>query len=186
MEYLTDLYGDDEDIGLAIVYCDYKDQTHQTSSAIIAAIIKQLVAKKPRVPTSLFDLYNKCDMGERRASQRQLSVLLDDMCASYTRVFILVDGLDECYAPKERDTLLQTLKLVKDDSVKTLITSRPNTKNVQNHLANVLKVEVVASDDDITNYVSERAEQITVFSEGTRLAMKDKVVETITRQACGM
>ena len=186
MKYSTDLYRDDEAIGLASIFCDYKTQTHQTSAAIIAAIIKQLVAKKPRVPTSLFDLYSKCDMGERRASQRQLSVLLDDMCASYTKVFILVDGLDECYAPKERDTLLQILKLDKGGSVKTLITSRPNTKNVQTHLVNALNVQVIAHDDDITSYISERVEQITVFSEDTRSALKAKVVETITRQASGM
>jgi hypothetical protein len=55
-------------IGLAYVYCDYRDQKEQTVENILGAVVKQLLRLLPEIPEAILKLYE-----ERIAQEKPLS-----------------------------------------------------------------------------------------------------------------
>ena len=50
-----------DDIRVAYVYCDYKDQAMQTASNLIACLARQLIGTPPRLPQQLERLHKELE-----------------------------------------------------------------------------------------------------------------------------
>jgi hypothetical protein len=82
-------------VGLAYVYCDYRDQKEQSMENILGAFLKQLVSLLPEIPKAILKVYD-----ERGAHQKPLSLadamdLLRAACAHFSKIYVCVDALDE-------------------------------------------------------------------------------------------
>lgn len=175
-----------ESIGIAFIYCDYKDQKGGTASAIVASLAKQLAATKTKLPQNLVDLYEQLGNGNVQPNLQQLQSLLLSLCGSFTRTFVLVDALDECNIIEERRLFLSTLQSLQEASVKTFVTSRPNHEDIRAQFSQVPQVEIAATENDIKRYVKQKMISNPVFMKRITPELKKEITDTITARASGM
>ena len=62
-----------EDIGIAYVFCAYKNQLEQTVSALLAAVLKQLVQSRPDVAAPITQMYENHQKHKTQPPPRRLS-----------------------------------------------------------------------------------------------------------------
>ncbi|KAL6352007.1 hypothetical protein LRP88_14819 [Fusarium phalaenopsidis] len=86
---------DDATIGISFVYCDYKDRLNQTPSNLVSSLAKQLAKQKQVLPKEVKDLYGKHAKNDTFPSLDEYSTLFSQLVASFSKTFIIVDGLDE-------------------------------------------------------------------------------------------
>lgn len=115
-----------------------------------------------------------------RLTSLEVQSFLVDICEGHGLTFVVIDAIDECSISRERGLILSALKKLTKSSTKVVITGRPSLEDVNNCLANYLSIRVVASDNDIRNYLEERISENTKFK--TRIVSVDGLVEqTITK-----
>jgi hypothetical protein len=140
------------------------------------------------LPQNLVDLYEELSRANRCLDLQQLQSLLRSLCGSFRKAFILVDALDECNIAAERGSLLSTIQALRDASVKTFITSRPNLEDIKTQLDCVPQVEIVATDGDIRRYLRGKVRANHVFLKriSANPGLEDKILDGIASRACGM
>src|SRR5437588_5243030 len=87
----------EEDIAIAMFYCDFRDQQQQTTANIMGAILKQLVAREEvlELVKTEFEKAKK-EVGGRGLRLPDMVQILKRSVATLPRVFICIDALDEC------------------------------------------------------------------------------------------
>lgn len=154
IEHLRDKFLSEEHVGLAYVYFDY--QVPQKSGDVHLSILKQLLLQSNQPVTAVGNLYKDCEQGGSRPSssevQRTLSAVLDQ----FSRLFVIIDALDECHGPEGRDILLrEIIDLIQNRKASMLLTYRPVPEILALFGEGRLK-EISAATDDIVHYVDGR------------------------------
>ncbi|KAL4733879.1 ankyrin repeat-containing domain protein [Aspergillus similis] len=114
--------------GAAVImlYCKWDDPLSQDIDNLLASIIKQFVQRYDVGATEMMELFTKHSMEGTRPSRAQLQSTLELLYSRFTKVFIILDGLDELRSEKEQLPLL--MSLAPNDShhtVNLMVTSRP-------------------------------------------------------------
>ncbi|KAK7038301.1 hypothetical protein R3P38DRAFT_3262743 [Favolaschia claudopus] len=143
----TDL--DYSDAGVAVIYLNHKESDSQLPDSLLAAIWRQLVFQKP-YSSSMRELYD----GHR---ERQTEPSLNEICAvlrltisELSRIFIVVDALDE-YPEDLRDVLIEHLVAL-GPTVNLMIFSRLDIY-LDRTIPELGILEVLANEDDIRRYI---------------------------------
>lgn len=88
-------FRDDVHVGIAYLYCNFRQQTDQKVEDLLSSLIRQLSQDQPSLPECLRMLYDK-HKGRTRLSLDELSEALQSVANLFSRIFIAVDALDEC------------------------------------------------------------------------------------------
>ena len=139
------------DDGVAVMYCNYKEKDTQTLENLMASLWRQLVHRRP-ISTKAKDVHKKHEERRTGPSIGEVMEVLRSEIGSYSKskVFIVVDALDECPDQVRQGLLAQLGALL--PSVQLMITSRP-------HISpefSPMELEVRASDEDLRRYVDAR------------------------------
>lgn len=120
-------FSDNPDIGIGYLYCNFRQEEEQTIDYLLAILVKQLSRGRHYLPESVNSLHGKHKKNATRPLVKELSATLQDLIGLYTKVFIIVDGLDECRALDDcRGKLLSEIFRLQDVSmINLLATSRP-------------------------------------------------------------
>ncbi|KAJ6505275.1 ankyrin repeat-containing domain protein [Mycena sanguinolenta] len=94
-------------IGVAVIYLNHKEVDAHSPSKLLASLWRQLVFRQPIGP-NVHRLYEKHHEPRTRPSLHEDHAILHSIIADYSKVFILVDALDE-YPEAQRDVLLHLL-----------------------------------------------------------------------------
>lgn len=109
------------------------------------------------------------------------------MVKKYSKVFVVVDALDECSeSTGARYGLLEVLKIL-PETVHLLVTSRP-IASIGAELDPCVCLQIAAKDKDLSVYIhsqiqAERRLRAHVVADAT---LKDAIVSAITEKAQGM
>jgi len=144
-----------DDIGITYLFCNYKVQTDQNASSLLAALLKQLVQSRPDIATPVTRMYEDHSKRRSRPSFDEIFKALQSICSSYTAVYIIVDALDEC-ANRDgaRDRLIDKLRELQGRvDVRLLFTSRFISEITQKFELD-LTLEVHASEADVRRFVA--------------------------------
>ena len=178
-----------EDIGLAYVYCNYKEQEEQTVTNLISSIVQQLVQRHDDVPEEIMSLYRHHIRRQTRPMLGEWSKLLQSEVNRFSNVFIVVDALDECPEDGTRESFLTEIKRVQkvQPSVRLFVTSRPSP-TIEAEFETANRLEIRASDADVQRYLEQR---IATSSQMARHVRKDSslqgnIVNAILEQSKGM
>ena len=160
IKHMQDKFKEVGDVGIAYIYCDYKDQLNQTTPRLLSSIARQLFEQRPALLPQVKDFRKKHRDSNTRPTLKDYSELLSSMVRQFSQVYLMVDALDECAeVDGERNTKrhlfvneLKQLQSSTDRSLHLLITSRP-LPDIEQDLRDALKLEIRASNDDITAYV---------------------------------
>ncbi|KAM0463933.1 hypothetical protein ACHAO4_000658 [Trichoderma viride] len=165
----------------------YKDIETQTPVNVMASILQQLISDKQSFLSDLKILYAQHIKENTRPSVPDIVSLLQDVVLSYSKVFIIIDALDECTdADDVRFILLTELKKLQHRMC-LLVMSRP-IPDLEEPLEGATRVNVEASLIDIKNYLLQRLESTRSMQRHLteEPSLRDKIVSIIVQKIKGM
>lgn len=185
-----------DNVGIAFLYCNYKEQDTQTTQTLIGSLVQQLVQRYPDIPSDLKVLYD--DHSRNRPTPtpptvRECLQLLKSQLVCCPTTFLVVDALDECDDQTRRELCAQLRKFCAQlrnlpGSTHLLITSRHNPE-LEDQIRPSTRLEIRASNEDIEMYLEDRIEN--EEDRLNRLTQEDPelrplVINTILDKAQGM
>lgn len=188
IEHIGSNLRDEPDASLAYIYFDHKQKDQHNARALLASLLKQLAATHSALPETVHKLYEThCDR-RTRPSADEYTRCLRDMVHTRSKVFIVLDALDECTSGSDEgedrplhkflDVIFQ-LQVTRNVSL--LATSR-FIPDISKRFDAAQVQEIRASSDDITNYVSTQVKQIGGKIEGDdelQAAIKKTIIEAV-------
>jgi hypothetical protein len=143
------------DVGLAYAFCNYKSRVDQSFFSLLSALLKQLVQSRADIADSVMRLYDHHSKKKSKPSLDEIFTALLTVCSNHTRVYIVIDALDECTDQDgTRSQLIEKLRdLQMRTNVQLLFTSRFIPEITEKfRLDRVL--EVRASEEDVKRFVA--------------------------------
>jgi hypothetical protein len=174
-----------QNIGLAFVYCNYKERDSQTLANIVASLVQQLVQCHTTIPDEVRALYTQYNPNNTRPSGEEFSKLLQSLVARFSQVYIVVDALDEC----NQETRSKFIKKLQGlpANLHLLCTSR-HLGDIQEAFAEASHLEIRASDADIAQYLEAQILQVPKLVKFCKKAgdLQSSIIEKLVEKADGM
>jgi hypothetical protein len=152
-------------IAVAYLYCNYRSRNEQTLYNLLCALLRRLVQLRSIIPSSVLDIYNKFHK-KSRLTLDQCTDLTTLACKEFSRVYVIIDALDECEAGVAR-ALIRILNSVRSQAnIHLLMTARFITsikEMINDEIGAVPQLEVRASDSDIRQYFMSRRSGLPSF-----------------------
>jgi Cdc6-like AAA superfamily ATPase len=173
-----------ENIAVAYIYCSYKEQERQTDANLIASLLQQLVQRNPFIPDEISSLYHHHIKKQTRPTLGEWSKLLESEIRRLSKVFIVIDALDECSDATRESFLAEIRKL---SSIHLLITSR-HISTIEREFEKKASVEIRASDSDVRRYLEGRIEKECRLARHVKAdpTLKETIINTIVENSKGM
>jgi Cdc6-like AAA superfamily ATPase len=148
-------FENDHNIGIAYLYCNYRRQYEQKPEDLFANLLKQFVREQPSIPDSVKTLYNRHEGRQTRPSLDEILGGLHSVAVAYSRVYIVVDALDECQISDGcRQRFLSSLfNLQAKCGANIFATSRP-ISSIEKEFKGHTKLEIRASEEDVRKYLN--------------------------------
>ena len=194
-EYLRAIQPPDAKVGVACLYCEYRQQDTQTPGTMLASLWPQLQkgSNLEKVPPMIQDLFR---MGMKDGTQPdidQIQSVLRSTIDGLDHAFLLIDALDECSDVAKQETLIDTVMAIAKASnverrkVSVLVTSR-----MPDDTYGATLVEIRATNEEIESMVQMRLTKPGSFRRwvrdkvAQRLDIQSKIIVTTVSKADGM
>ena len=161
VEELSTRFYNDNYIGVAYLYCNFRRQHEQKAEALLAGLLRQLAQGLSSPPESVESLYDSHKDRRTRPTFNEISRALESVAALYTKIFIIVDALDECQvADRCRARFLsEVFSLQAKYQVNFFATSRFIPEITEN-FSKGMWLEIRASDQDVQRYLHGHMSQL--------------------------
>jgi Cdc6-like AAA superfamily ATPase len=171
---------------IAYVYCNFNRHYEQKTKDLVSSLLKQLVQSRPSLPQTVRNLYDLHIKKRTAPTLDELFETLQSVASTYSRVFIIIDALDECQTSGNCRTefLSKLFALQTKMSVNMFATSR-DIPEVTKIFESSLSIEIHAIQDDIDQYINGRITELPQFVT-KRIDLKNKVIDSITKAVNGM
>jgi ankyrin repeat protein len=186
VDELTAQFSSDPTIGIAYIYCNFRRQEEQKIDDLLASLLKQLAESQPSLPVTLKELYDRHKTKRTRPFFDEVSRSLQVVTMLYSRVFIIVDALDECQISDgcRQRFLTGLFNLQEKCGVNLFATSRP-LSSIEKEFEGNLKLEIRASEGDVRRYLEGRMLQLPGFVAWS-LELKEETKTDIINAVDGM
>ncbi|CVL03942.1 related to ankyrin [Fusarium proliferatum] len=185
IDSLEALFSKDKTVVIAYVYCNFQRQNDQTAKELVASLLKQLLQSLPAMPESIKLLYQRHRIKRSPPSLEDVSSSLLSTAKLFSKVFIMVDALDECRITDgtRKKFLEEIFKLQLHSKSNVFITSRP-IPEVKDQFQTSITLEVRATDADVERFLRGHMPQMPGFfrQEG----LEEVVIGEIIRSVEGM
>ncbi|KAK2792588.1 hypothetical protein FQN52_003093 [Onygenales sp. PD_12] len=176
----------DDNIGITFYFCDFHSSDERKAEHMLASLLKQLLHKDASLPPAVEDLYFTYESKGTRPSAKELASALGSVFGRYSRVFIVVDALDEWQTPNDPlDPILKTIFRLQDQyNVNLLATSR-FIPEITVQFEKCLSFEIHASDSDVEEYLREHMSQLPTFVRANA-TLQGEIIGGITKAVDGI
>lgn len=157
---LTSRFQDNSNICIAYFYYDFRRREEQKAEDLLASLLKQLSQGQSSLPNSVRALYGHHEKKRTRPELNEISRALHSVAITYSRVFIVIDALDECEVYDR--CLPMVLDLQAECGVNLFATSRfiPDiTKNFKRDVS----LEIYARNEDVERYLAGHMSRLPSF-----------------------
>ncbi|KAL9568767.1 hypothetical protein ACKAV7_007081 [Fusarium commune] len=188
VDFLYSKYGHDAEIGITYIYCNSHRQHEQRISDLLASMLKQLTQCRSSIPESVRSLYDQHKSKRTRPSLDQILAILQSAVAMYSRVFIIVDALDECgFSDGCRAMFIsELLNLQKMYGANIFATSRRIPEIINRFKGSLSReIEIRASPDDVARYVEGHIGQLPSCVQQNR-QLQEEIIAGISKSVDGM
>ena len=191
VDHLQTHFANNADVGIAYVYCSYQPQQEQRPEDFLSALLKQLIQPQPTVPRDVKALYENHRPKGSRPSSDEVAKVLHVIVRLYSRVFIIVDALDEYHVSDidgHQQLLSEMFNLLDTNQVNLFATSRPLAEIIS-QFDGCLRKEIRAHNEDILRYLNGRIPQLLqskIFSHPDYPDVCNLIRSNIMRAADGM
>jgi Cdc6-like AAA superfamily ATPase len=144
-----------KDVKVAYIYCDYYKASKQTAVNLIASLLQQIVQSETKLLDGINALYEKHRRIQTRPSLADFTRLLQMEAQRFSRVYIVIDAVDEFRDDNTGDSLLSVITKLPKPYVHLLITARPHIRPAGD--ASIL--EIRSNRLDIDMYIHSRLQE---------------------------
>lgn len=185
IDELTARFAKDPTIGIAYIYCNHRRKGEQHVDNLLASLLRQL-ARGRSFPKSVESLYGDHRARKTRPSLQDISNALESVVAIYSRVFIVVDALDECQSSvvSRQKFISELFNLQTKCGVNILATSR-SIPEIVDRFENGMSREIRASREDVNRYVDGHIDQLPSFVQQWP-KLQEEIKAGISEAADGM
>ncbi|KAK6527593.1 hypothetical protein TWF694_004577 [Orbilia ellipsospora] len=157
---LENRFQDDPMIGIGYIYCNFQQQDEHQAENLLTSLLKQLIQGQSSLPGVVETLYNRHKKGTR-PQLNEIMETLKSVVNLYSRVFIVVDALDECQPSHNCRWrfLSEIFSLQAKYNVNIFATSR-HVPEIQEKFNGSTLLEVRASTDDVRRYLDGRMHEL--------------------------
>ncbi|KAL6812087.1 ankyrin repeat-containing domain protein [Trichoderma sp. SZMC 28015] len=188
VDYLHSWLQTDSKAGIAYFFFDYKRQEEQTIEALLAVFLRQLTACQTSLPDAVHKLYKQhnTQAKQTRPSAEELTQVLKSVIGLYSRVFIIIDALDECNSPNgTRSRVLSGIfKLRNETGANFFITSRFNTE-ISSAFSSIPQLKIRASNEDVQRYLIGNMGHLPKFVQNDP-SLQEEIIDSILQAVQGM
>ncbi|KAI4120703.1 MAG: hypothetical protein LQ338_006827 [Usnochroma carphineum] len=154
VDFLRTLHMKHDSVGVAAVYCNFKERDQQSPKNLLAGCCAQLVqhSQKP-LSEVLNDVYNTHNSRRTRPEWEDIARVFNDSITNLDTVYLVVDALDEC-SEDARKVLLKYFKALPANT-RLLVTTR-HVDEITREFRDSPKVEIHAHSSDLKKYITSR------------------------------
>jgi Cdc6-like AAA superfamily ATPase len=188
VDHLFKKFRNDPGVGIAFLYCNFRQQQEQRLVDIFLSLLKQFAQRQPLLPECVTRLYKDHERDRTRPSFGEISNTLYSVIANCSKAFIIIDALDE-YSGTDR-VLSRFMEELFGLQAKTgssvFATSRPILgipKAFERKGSSIL--EIRARDEDMRRYIDGHINQISTFVREAP-GIERKIKSAIIKAADGM
>lgn len=174
-------------VGIAFIYCDYKEQEQQTLINLISSLLQQLVEQQPFVPDEIRSLWKQHTHLRTRPGLAEITRLFQSTAGTFSKIFIVIDALDESNEIARNDLITEIEKLSQSLPVHLMGTSR-HVASIKHLFRGSVQLEIKATDSDIRAYIRteiNRRERLKRFVQADS-SLQEKIETRIASKAQGM
>ncbi|KAF4627884.1 hypothetical protein G7Y89_g10266 [Cudoniella acicularis] len=186
VDNLSNRFRNNPTIGIAYLYCNFQRQHEQNIEDLLASLLKQLTQGRSHLPDSVKSLHDKHKGMRTRLLFDEISRALHSVATIYSRVFIVLDALDECQASDSCRSrfLSEIFNLQAKTRVNLFATSRP-IPGIEREFKGCLLREILASDKDVSRYLDGHISQLPGFVLSS-LELQEEIKIKISTAVKGM
>jgi hypothetical protein len=167
---------------VAFLYCDYKVEKQQTATSLLSCLLAQLVRRLPTLPDYVQKMYKTHQ--DKPVTCSETVDALRTAAKEFSRVYLVVDALDECSDTDGTRTQLLTelFELLTSSTISLFATSRPHIDDIQDKFSNTCSVEISAKDGDVAKYVKGNIHLLPTFiwnNSGLQDAITNEIVAVV-------
>jgi hypothetical protein len=147
-------FQDKPNIGIAYLYCNFRRRDEQKVEDLLASLLKQLSQKRSSLPDRIKALVKRHKEERTRPLLDEISKALHSLTTMYSRVFIVVDALDECQVSDgcQARFLSEIFNLQAKCGANIFATSRFIPK-ITEKFQESMSLEIRASEGDVRRYL---------------------------------
>lgn len=162
VENLQECYAT-ENVAVCHFFCNFQRQDEQRLENVVLSLLKQLAQIATTIPDSLEELFNRCQARRCRPSLNEATETIHSIAASSSRIFVVVDALDECQTTDGyQRQLISLLMDLRTTGANMLATSRP-VPHISDEFKDFAFLEVLASSEDIRKYIEGNVQDLPGF-----------------------
>ncbi|KAJ7776672.1 hypothetical protein B0H14DRAFT_2401560, partial [Mycena olivaceomarginata] len=183
VNYLTTKYKPTRKIGVGCIYLNHKETEIQTPGNLLSGLWSQLVHEKP-LGSLAYNTHTEHTKKGTRPSMGEVQALLHDAITKWSKVYIVVDALDE-YPEDDRQILLNDLAPCA--TVNLIVMSRPHIK-LPGLFKSVEAIDIHVNPRDIHQYIDVRIQNSSRLSNHlkSRPELRDEIHSKITNSGAEM
>jgi hypothetical protein len=161
VEELTTRFSTDPTVGIAYIYCNFRRQDEQKIDDLLISLLKQLSESQPSLPGTVKDLYDRHKTKRTPPSLDEISRSLQTVATLYSRVFIIIDALDECQASHGcREKFLSEIFNLQIKTGANLFATSRFIPEITEKFDEGLRLEIRASNQDVQRYLDGYMSQL--------------------------
>jgi Cdc6-like AAA superfamily ATPase len=186
VNHLWTKFRNDPSVGIAYLYFDFRRRQEQKPTDLLASILKQLIQRRPSMPDSAMTLYNRHNIERTRPSFDEISEVLKFVINDYSRVFIVIDALDEGHVyDGDRGRLLSEIFNLQAKTGANFFATSRSIPEITRKFEGSLSVEIRASNDDVRIYLDGKISQLRPFV-ARNFTLQEEIKTKIIKAVDGM
>jgi hypothetical protein len=161
-------------------------QQEQKPEDLLASLLKQLLQEKRSMPETMKNLYRRHKDRRTRPLIEEVSQILHSVVADNSKIFIIIDALDECQVinGSRKKLLSEIFGLQTKIGISLFATSR-FVPEIIKHFKGCVSLEILASDKDVQRYVDGHTLQLPSFVLRSP-DLQEEIKTEITKAVKGM
>ncbi|KAI9727372.1 MAG: hypothetical protein M1834_008443 [Cirrosporium novae-zelandiae] len=181
---LHERFRDDVDIGIMYLYFSYKEYDGQSLLDLLANLLKQLVQRQPILPAEVTQLYQHHNDKKTHKSTNEILTLLRSIAKTYSRIFIVIDALDECENTHRgtREQLSSDISTLQTQANVQLFATSRFIPEIVNRFKESMSLEIRASEEDVRKYLDGQMSRFRPFvsrDPDLQNMIKTKIVKAV-------
>ena len=185
IDHLQSHFANDDSVGICYIYCKYKRREEQGEAFILSSLLKQLLLNRP-LPASLKRLHRECKRWQRSPSLQDHFRILSAIRNEFSRVFIVIDAVDEYSDTTGRGNQLFDIafEMKKCLSAKLFMTSR-YVPQICSRVSQSPHCHIYAKEHDVRAYLASRFKDVDkpVLNDQS---LREEITAAILQAVAGM
>jgi Cdc6-like AAA superfamily ATPase len=188
VDHLNTNFGNDAGVGIAYIYCSYQSQQKQEPEDLLMSLLKQLTQRRPLLPENVKSLYEHHKDKQSRPSFNEIVKTLHSTIQLYSRVFIIIDALDEYHVSNNEglNRLLSEVFNLQDQTEVNLFATSRSISEITSQFDACICKEIRAQDDDILLYINGRIPKLLRSHISKYPQVQDTIRSDILKAVDGM